>query len=86
MMVVVFQRSPTFQGKATTKCVTARCKAAMFIDTVCGMDVKPEPPNETSVEGKRNRFCSAKRKAKFEAGPQRYLTPRRRACKNGAPG
>lgn len=48
----------------------------MFIDPVCGMTVKPESPHETLLDGITHRFCSAKCKAKFEADPAHYLSPK----------
>jgi Cu+-exporting ATPase len=44
-------------------------------DPVCGMEVKPDSPHETTHDGNAIRFCSAKCLAKFEADPQRYLAP-----------
>ena len=44
-------------------------------DPVCGMEVKPDSPHETTHDGNVIRFCSAKCLAKFETDPQRYLAP-----------
>ncbi len=45
-------------------------------DPVCGMSVEQDSPHQTTRAGRAIRFCSANCLAKFEADPQRYLTPR----------
>jgi Cu+-exporting ATPase len=51
--------------------------AAAAIDPVCGMKVDPETtPHRSEHAGQRVFFCSAGCKAKFEADPQKYLSPR----------
>jgi len=44
-------------------------------DPVCGMSVKPESPHRTDHRGKTYLFCGAGCRTKFEADPERYLTP-----------
>jgi Cu+-exporting ATPase len=44
-------------------------------DPVCGMTVKTDTPLRAEYEGKRYYFCSAGCRAKFEADPDRYLSP-----------
>ncbi len=46
------------------------------VDPVCGMTVDPhKTPHHASHAGKPYYFCSAGCKAKFEAEPERYLSP-----------
>lgn len=50
-------------------------------DPVCGMSVNPRTAkHKTSFKGETFYFCSAGCKAKFEADPQRYLTPKAEAA------
>jgi len=44
-------------------------------DPVCGMAVDDDSPHRTAHQGHTYRFCSLKCQHKFEASPQRYLTP-----------
>ncbi len=49
--------------------------AAADIDPVCGMQVKPVSPHQTTHVGTLYRFCSDKCKAKFDADPAHYAHP-----------
>ncbi|WP_312206210.1 heavy metal translocating P-type ATPase [Pseudomonas kuykendallii] len=42
-------------------------------DPVCGMEVKSDSPYRESVEGKTDRFCSAKCLQKFQIDPHSYM-------------
>ncbi|HEX5802941.1 MAG TPA: heavy metal-binding domain-containing protein, partial [Azospira sp.] len=48
----------------------------MSTDPVCGMSVKAESPHRSEHEGIEYRFCSARCKAKFDATPAAYLSPK----------
>lgn len=55
-------------------------------DLVCGMTVKPDSPHRTRHEGHEYGFCSAKCKDKFEADPERYLSPQAAPAEAAPPG
>ncbi len=61
----------------TTAALPADGKA---VDPVCGMSVTVETAKHTSeLDGTTHHFCSSGCKAKFEARPELYLDPERRA-------
>jgi P-type Cu+ transporter len=45
------------------------------VDPVCGMTPKPDTPHRTTFEGREYLFCSAGCRTKFEAEPNKYLSP-----------
>ena len=45
------------------------------VDPVCGMDVGQDSANSHQHEGVTYRFCSARCRERFEAAPDRYLSP-----------
>jgi Cu+-exporting ATPase len=45
-------------------------------DPVCGMTVRPDSPHRYTYGGREFLFCGAGCRAKFEADPARYLSPR----------
>jgi len=61
---------------------------ARAIDPVCGMKVDPaKTPHHAEHAGRTYHFCSAGCRTKFQADPQRYLTPRKAAPEpSAAPG
>src|ERR1044071_2427972 len=58
-------------------CSHTKSHAHTVKDPVCGMDVDPHTAkHRTEHEGRPYYFCSAGCKAKFEAEPGKYLSPR----------
>ncbi|MGE5386687.1 MAG: heavy metal translocating P-type ATPase [Betaproteobacteria bacterium] len=55
-------------------------------DPVCGMTVKPDSPHRVRYHGHAYGFCSAKCKDKFEADPERYLSPQTAPAEAVPPG
>jgi len=56
------------------------------VDPVCGMNVDPKTtPHHTEHAGQAVFFCSAGCKARFEAGPARYLAPAEKPAPAAAP-
>ena len=49
---------------------------ASFIDPVCGMTVAADGPHRCEHAGQTYRFCNPRCLAKFQAEPDRYLSPR----------
>jgi Cu+-exporting ATPase len=50
--------------------------AAADRDPVCGMSVRPDGPHRATYGGQEYSFCCAGCLRKFEADPERYLTPK----------
>jgi Cu+-exporting ATPase len=42
-------------------------------DPVCGMQVRPDSPHQTTQDGETYRFCSARCRDRFDAEPEKYL-------------
>lgn len=55
---------------------TPQKNPAELIDPVCGMKVTPQSPHHSHYENIDYYFCNPRCKTKFDAEPQKYLTPR----------
>ncbi len=49
---------------------------APLLDPVCGMKVTPQSPHHSQFEGVDYYFCNPRCKIKFDAEPEKYLSPR----------